>query len=199
MGLRGGAASRQAGPAPWLTVWGGKLTTFRVLSEQAAQQVGSLLGEPVGEGRRAWTAHATLPGGDMGALMGEAVQPGQAHAQFTRWLQRRCPWLPEAVLRRWVRSYGAAVTTLLGEARSVADLGPEIAPGVHECELRYLWQHEWARTGQDVLWRRSKLGLHLSPAGREAVERWCALTAQQGGVASGQDASGAAGKMAGPP
>lgn len=155
-------------PAPWLTVWGGKLTTFRVLSEQAGDQVGRLLGQS----RPAWTAQATLPGGDLSAWMGQPVAPAQAHAQMQQCLQQRYPWMEAAVLRRWARSYGAAVQHLLADAQSLADLGAEVAPGVFERELQYLAAQEWACTGDDVLWRRSKLGLHLSPAERQAVEHW---------------------------
>jgi glycerol-3-phosphate dehydrogenase len=163
-------------PAPWLTVWGGKLTTFRVLSEQAGDQVGRLLGQV----RSAWTAQATLPGGDLAAWMGQPVAPAQAHAQLQQCLQQRYPWVEATVLRRWARSYGAAVQDLLADAKSQVDLGAEVAPGVFERELQYLAAQEWACTGDDVLWRRSKLGLHLSPAGRQAVEHWMrALTSTQ--------------------
>lgn len=168
-------------PAPWLTVWGGKLTTFRVLSEQAGDEVGRLLGHA----RPAWTARATLPGGDLAALMGQAVVPGQAHAQLVRCLQQRHPWMDAAVLRRWARSYGAAVSDLLANAQSPANLGAEVAPGVFERELQYLAANEWACTGEDVLWRRSKLGLHLCSAGRQAVEQWMrALTSAPSAGAS---------------
>ena len=155
-------------PAPWLTVWGGKLTTFRVLSEQAARQVGALLGEQ----RPDWTASATLPGGDLGQAMGQPAQPGRAHRQWAQWLQARHPGLNPALLNRWARSYGSAALDLLDGVRHTADLGAEVAPGLHERELRHLMTHEWARTADDVLWRRSKLGLHLDAAGREAVARW---------------------------
>jgi glycerol-3-phosphate dehydrogenase len=100
------------------------------------------------------------------------VAPAQAHAQMQQCLQQRYPWMEAAVLRRWARSYGAAVQHLLADAQSLADLGAEVAPGVFERELQYLAAQEWACTGDDVLWRRSKLGLHLSPAERQAVEHW---------------------------
>ena len=72
------------------------------------------------------------------------------------------------------RAYGARIDQVLGTAHSLRALGAEVAPGVYEAELRYLYDEEWARTGDDVLWRRSKLGLHLNMAERTAVSRWMA-------------------------
>ncbi|WP_236650936.1 glycerol-3-phosphate dehydrogenase [Aquabacterium fontiphilum] len=165
----------RAEPAPWLTVWGGKLTTFRVLAEQAAHQVGALLGEP----RRAWTADATLPGGDLAGVMCEPLQPGQALSQYLGWLLTRYPWMEVELLQRWARTYGSEVPRLLEGASTCAELGAEVAPGVFERELLHLVEHEWAQTGDDVLWRRTKLGLHLDAAGREQVRQWLRQRAVQ--------------------
>ncbi|MCH8179570.1 MAG: glycerol-3-phosphate dehydrogenase [Proteobacteria bacterium] len=164
----------QALPAPWLTVWGGKLTTFRLLSEQAADQVGALLGEP----RRAWTAHALLPGGDLSELLGPPSRdPGADIAAFEAQLRQRHPWLDAALAHRWSRAYGSRTLRLLDGIGARAGLGAEVAPGLHEAELRHLMRDEWARTAEDVLWRRSKLGLHLTPAQRQAVADWLATHA----------------------
>jgi Rrf2 family protein len=83
---------------------------------------------------------------------------------------RRVPQLDADTRARWSRSYGSLVSRILERG----ELGASVAPGVHEAELHYLREHEWARDVDDVLWRRSKLGLHLSPAQRDAVATWWA-------------------------
>ena len=158
----------QSRPSPWLTVWGGKLTTFRLLSEQAADQVGALLGEA----RRAWTATATLPGGDLSDLVDELQHPQADMAAFQHQLRQRHPWIDLGLLRRWSRAYGGRVLRLLDGVSSRADLGAEVAPDLYEAELFYLKRHEWALTADDALWRRSKLGLHLTEDQRQAVADW---------------------------
>ena len=82
-----------------------------------------------------------------------------------------------ALAHRLARAYGGRVGRVLGGAENLHDLGPEIAPGLHEAELRYLVREEWAQSADDVLWRRSKLGLHLQPAEREQVAAWFARAA----------------------
>ncbi|MEO9067810.1 MAG: glycerol-3-phosphate dehydrogenase C-terminal domain-containing protein, partial [Caldimonas sp.] len=81
----------------------------------------------------------------------------------------RHPALPAALLHRLARAYGSRIELLLA-----APLGAEVAPGLHEGELAYLREHEWAQTADDVLWRRSKLGLHLTESQRADVAAWCA-------------------------
>ncbi|MCD1621653.1 glycerol-3-phosphate dehydrogenase [Citromicrobium bathyomarinum] len=141
------------GGAPILSVFGGKITTFRKLAEHAL--------EKLAVGGKPWTHDARLPGGDM---------PVAGHAKVVA----ACAWsgLPEHVLARLVRAYGIRIADIIGSEAAPADLGAEIAPGVFEAELRYLRDVEFARTGEDVLWRRSKLGLHLNEAGRSAIARW---------------------------
>ncbi len=151
--------------APLLSVWGGKLTTFRRLAEEA----GDLLAAPLEIRSGAWTASAALPGGDLGGFMGEAMRPGADFARFVRALAQRLPEVPAAVLRRWARCYGARAVMLPNSH----GLGAEIAPDLFEAELHYLHRHEWACCANDVLWRRTKLGLHLTPAQRAAVALWC--------------------------
>ena len=150
--------------APLLSVWGGKITTFRKLAEQAAQMLCQRLGVKSID----WTAQAALPGGDLSRWIEPTHRPDHDIARFQTALAARHPELSRALARRWARSYGALVELLLRGG----DLGDEIAPGLHEAELRYLQEHEWARSADDVLWRRSKLGLHLSDSDRTAVERW---------------------------
>ena len=158
------------GGAPLLSVWGGKITTFRKLAEDAASEIGRLLGQS----RPAWTATAHLPGGDLSAWIGPPQRPDTDFERFVVQLRARHAWLEAPLARRLARAYGSRVDGVLGAATSIAGLGAEIAPGLHEAELDFLIRHEWARSAEDVLWRRSKLGLHFSAAEREAVARWMA-------------------------
>jgi glycerol-3-phosphate dehydrogenase len=152
--------------APLLSIWGGKLTTFRKLAEEAASQVGRMLGEV----RRPWTEGATLPGGDLGTWTGTTERPDAGFEAFVREAGRRYPWLPASPLRRIARAYGTRLDRVL--APSAAAMGEELAPGLYEAELHYLQTEEWAAGTDDVLWRRSKLGLHLDAAERERVAHW---------------------------
>jgi glycerol-3-phosphate dehydrogenase len=154
--------------APLLTVWGGKITTFRKLAEEAAD----LLAAPLGgtSARGAWTHGAHLPGGDLSAWIGKAQRPDTDFIRFAQAAALRYSQLPGPVCQRLARAYGARIETLLAPG----DLGTEIAPGLFEIEMNYLHAHEWARSADDVMWRRSKLGLHYSAAQRAAVAGWCA-------------------------
>ena len=166
---RGGAAAPAAG-APLLSIWGGKITTFRKLAEDAADEVGRLLGEA----RPAWTEPAPLPGGDLRAWIGTPRRPDTDFERFVSTLRSRHGWLPLALARRLARAYGARIDRVLGRAESLADLGAEVAPGLHEAEIRYLQREEWVTCADDLLWRRSKLGLHYSAAERQQVADWLA-------------------------
>jgi glycerol-3-phosphate dehydrogenase len=156
--------------APLLSVWGGKITTFRKLAEEAAD----LLAAPLGTTREAWTAGRCLPGGDLGAADKHDGAPRGRNdvtglfERHVRALQLRHPELAPVLCRRLARGYGSRAAALLA-----GGLGAEVAPGLFEAELAYLHQHEWARCADDVLWRRTKLGLHLSEAQRAAVATWC--------------------------
>ncbi|HEV8689082.1 MAG TPA: glycerol-3-phosphate dehydrogenase [Ideonella sp.] len=166
--LEANAAGGQA--APLLSVWGGKITTFRKLAEEAADEIGRLLGDS----RPPWTHGAFLPGGDLSAWIGPADRPDTDFIRLLEALGSRYPWLPPSLARRLARAYGARVGLVLGEAASLADLGAEVAPGLYEAELRHLRRDEWAHSGDDVLWRRSKLGLHYASAEHERVAAWMA-------------------------
>ena len=152
--------------APLLSVWGGKITTFRKLAEEAADLLTAPQQTVLHAQRGAWTAKALLPGGDLGC--GADVVAG--FSRFVQALAKRHPELPAALCRRLARCYGSRVETLFAGQ----GLGAEVAPGLFEAELHYLHRHEWARTADDVLWRRTKLGLHLGEAQRAAVAAWCA-------------------------
>ena len=150
--------------APLLTVWGGKMTTFRKLAEEAADR----LAAPLGSTRGAWTRGAFLPGGDLSGWIGAPQRPDTDIARFTAALSERHPELPAALAARLAHAYGSRVEILLRDG-----LGAEVAPGLHAAELAYLHDHEWARSADDVLWRRSKLGLHMTAAQRAGVAAWC--------------------------
>jgi len=159
------------GGAPLLSVWGGKITTFRKLAEEAADRLAPALGDvPM---RGPWTAGAPLPGGDLRAFLGADAPPAAAvdatFARFVEALARRHPHAAPALVRGLARRYGTRAARILD-----AGLGAEVAPGVFAGELDHLRVNEWARSGDDVLWRRTKLGLHLDAAGRAAVTAWMA-------------------------
>jgi glycerol-3-phosphate dehydrogenase len=154
--------------APLLSVWGGKITTFRKLAEEAADQIGGLLHEP----HRAWTAGACLPGGDLSDWIGPPQRPDTDFARFVQAVGQRHPWLPPALTHRLCRAYGSRISDVLGSAQQLSDLGAEVAPGLYEAELIHLRDAEWAISGEDVLWRRTKLGLHLREDERQRVETW---------------------------
>ncbi|HEV7821348.1 MAG TPA: glycerol-3-phosphate dehydrogenase, partial [Burkholderiales bacterium] len=137
--------------APLLSVFGGKITTFRRLAEEAL----ALLAPGLPHMKPAWTASAPLPGGDIPDADFEAFLAGFRQSQ---------PWLAESLARRYARAYGTRVHTLLAGARRPADLGEEFGEGLYEAEVDYLIRQEWAQTAEDILWRRTKLGLHVSPA-----------------------------------
>ena len=154
--------------APLLSVWGGKITTYRKLAEQAAEQLCQALGHVAPN----WTETVPLPGGDMGATGTQSTDPEQDFARFIEQACLRYPWLPRALCRRYARAYGTRMEVLVHDAEKLEDLGREVAPGLYDREIQYLYENEWARTAGDVIWRRSKLGLHFSPSERENVACW---------------------------
>ena len=155
--------------APLLSIFGGKITTFRKLAEEAVDLLAPLLGKHGG----AWTADACLPGGD---LFGPKPQ-NRAVLQFDQYvhhLQHQYGWLPAPLLQRYARAYGTRIDALLAGKTALAQMGEEVASGLYAAEINYLRVQEWANSAQDILWRRSKLGLHL-PANTEALlDGWLA-------------------------
>ncbi len=146
-----------SGEAPVLNVFGGKLTTYRRLGESALEKIG----EAIGIKGKPWTAGSHLPGGDF-AMEGYADQ--------VRGLSARYPFLPAALAARLVRQYGTEAGAMLGEAKNLGDLGRGFGADLYECEVRWLMVREWARTAEDILWRRTKLGLRLSGEEAAALE-----------------------------
>ncbi|MBM3357315.1 MAG: glycerol-3-phosphate dehydrogenase [Betaproteobacteria bacterium] len=157
------------GQAPVLSVFGGKITTYRRLAEEALAKLAPWL--PAARG--AWTSSVTLPGGDL-AEGGLATWEAQ--------LRERYPGLPGQLLSALARRHGAFAIEVLGSAQGVDALGEDFGAGLYAREVDYMVEREWARTAEDVLWRRTKAGLHMRPEQREAVARYLAQRARQGAM-----------------
>jgi glycerol-3-phosphate dehydrogenase len=142
--------SRAAG-APLLSVFGGKLTTARALAQQALDLLKV-------DGRRS-TGWMMLPGGDL-------------YPAFVDWLRGLTAWMPLPMVERMSRAYGTRFKDLLGDADSLAALGRHFGAGLYEAEVRWLVEKEFARTADDILWRRTKLGLRFTPAKTQALEAY---------------------------
>ena len=146
-------------PAPMLSVYGGKITTYRRLAEQA---VDALAG-PLGIRGSRWTADATLPGGDI---------PNGDIGEFTARCAARYSWMPEGLHRHCVRHYGTDIHVMLAGRSSVVDLGEHFGAGLYAAEVAYLVEHEWARSAEDILWRRTRKGLGVSARGVERLRAY---------------------------
>jgi glycerol-3-phosphate dehydrogenase len=152
----------QAGTeAPALSIYGGKITTYRRLAEQALDRLAPFLPRTKASERGAWTHRVPLPGGDMPDF---ETYMGQ--------LSRLFPRIDGGLLRRLARRHGRRVETMLGGTKTDADLGEDFGAGLRALEVEWLMREEWAETADDVLWRRTKTGLHLTPAQREALGTW---------------------------
>jgi glycerol-3-phosphate dehydrogenase len=146
--------------APLLSVYGGKITTYRHLAEEA---VALLARRMPGLGGRAWTGRVPLPGGDF---------PVRGFAALKADLQMRYPFLAERDADRIARAYGTRASRWLGEAKQWDDLGRIFGAGLSEAEVSYLRHEEWARTDDDILWRRTKLGLRLSASQQQVLAEY---------------------------
>src|SRR4029077_1574400 len=144
--------------APLLSVYGGKITTYRRLAEDALDRLAHIV-----PARPAWTKGAPLPGGEF-AVDGVEQLVADTRASFA--------FLSEAHARRLVRAYGTRVSRLLGTAQSIDELGPLLGADLTGAEVHYLMAHEWAQTADDVLWRRSKLGLRCSREERARLAKF---------------------------
>lgn len=153
--------------APLLSVFGGKITTFRKLAEEAVD----LLAPKLGNHRGNWTEHACLPGGD---LYGKQPQNKSVreYEGFVNQLQTEFNWLPAKLIARYARAYGTRTRKLLAGRHALADMGEELAPQLYTAELEYLLKNEWAHNSADILWRRSKLGLHVPADTAHKIDRW---------------------------
>ena len=151
------------GGAPLLSIYGGKITTYRRLAEEALERLSPYLRSA--KAREGWTAKSPLPGGDMDVSAIPAISAE---------LVRNYPFLNPAHANRLAHAYGTRAAKLLGHAKSMADLGQPFGATLTESEVRYLMSSEWACTAEDIVWRRSKLGLRLSPAEIAAIDDWIA-------------------------
>ncbi|MDO9295496.1 glycerol-3-phosphate dehydrogenase [Bradyrhizobium sp.] len=154
------AFDRTRGKAPLLTVFGGDVTTARLRAERALDRL-----TPFYPMSPRWTAHTSLPGGDFAWERFE----DEVDAAVARWR-----FLSEPQARRLVAAYGTRLAAILGDARDRADLGPAFGPELTGAEVRHLMTMEWARFPDDILWRRSKLGLTMKPEDRDALAAFMA-------------------------
>ena len=146
---------QEDGKAPLLSVFGGKLTTYRKLAEAAMAKLAPFfpgMGAP-------WTAQACLPGGEAGF----------DGARLALVLQQQCPWLSRFTAERLATNYGTRAVKILDSVRDEADMGQHFGEGLYALELDYLIDHEFVQLAEDALWRRSKLGLYLSAEQQQAV------------------------------
>jgi glycerol-3-phosphate dehydrogenase len=155
-----------SGRGPVLSIFGGKITTYRKLAEHALERLKPFF--PAASA--AWTSAVPLPGGAM------------ADADFERWFTgfaAAYSWLLAPLARHYGRLYGTRAEALLGKAQGLADLGQHFGALFYEREARFLLAEEWAETAEDILERRTKHGLHLRPAERRAFEAWLAGSGQR--------------------
>ena len=146
--------------APLITIFGGDVTTSRLRAEKAVTKLA-----PFYPMSARWTAKSPLPGGDF------------AWSRFEHEVdeaRERWRFLGEDQARRLVAAYGSNVKAILGDAKERSDLGPAFGPELTGAEVRYLMEQEWARFPDDILWRRSKLGLTMQPSDRDALSAFMA-------------------------
>src|SRR6185369_7407311 len=158
------------GGAPLLSIYGGKITTYRRLAEEALERLSPYLRSA--KARQGWTGKSPLPGGDMDV----SAVPALAAE-----LQRNYPFLDPVHASRLAHAYGTRAARVLGDAKSAGDLGQAFGATLTAREVRYLMASEWALTAEDVVWRRSKLGLRMSREEIAAIDDWIATHRGQPG------------------
>ncbi|WP_316230898.1 glycerol-3-phosphate dehydrogenase [Bradyrhizobium sp. SZCCHNR1051] len=159
------------GGLPLLSIYGGKITTYRRLSEEALERLAPYV--KGGKAEEGWTGKAPLPGGDMKV---SAVAPLIAD------LRKIYPFLSDAHAKRIAHAYGTRAAAMLAGATSLADLGQDFGGTLTEREVRYLMTNEWALTAEDIVWRRSKLGLRMSAAEIAALDAWITANRERSAV-----------------
>ena len=153
------------GPA-LLNIWGGKITTYRKLAEEAL----AMLLPRLGNASPIWTSLHPLPGGDL--EQAGALVKSSAFEEFFRGICQTYPWLPTPLAKRYAHAYGSRIHHMLVNVKKMVDLGTELSPGLYECEATYLVNVEWASSSADLLWRRTKLGLYAKAEHSIALTRW---------------------------
>ena len=144
---------------PLLSIFGGKLTTYRKLAEHALEKLQPVMGFK----GKPWTAGGTLPGGDIEDADFEA---------FVKSVGDKWNWLSPDLARRYCRAYGTRIESVIGTAGGLDQLGEHFGDDLYEAEVAYLMREEWALTEEDILWRRSKLGLHISDETAAHLRAW---------------------------
>lgn len=142
-----------------ITVIGGKLTTHRVLAESVCDQLKSYFPAM----RPTWTSTVPLPGGDI---------PEQDFNKFYDEITKNYPWLPNNIVLRYIKNYGTRIKFLLENTSSLLDLGDDFSNGLYQKEIEYLVKYEWVISADDILWRRTKLGLEFSESEKNKLESW---------------------------
>jgi glycerol-3-phosphate dehydrogenase len=154
----------ERGEAPLVNIFGGKITTYRRLAEEVLEELTPHLGRT-----RAWTAREPLPGGDF--------LPGRAPL-LARDLRLRFPFITPTLAHRLIAAYGTRAGDILGRAKSMKHLGESFGAGLTEAEVIYLIEHEFAASSDDILWRRSRLGLHVTPKNKKALDAYLRKSAR---------------------
>ena len=149
----------ETGGAPLLNVFGGKITTFRKLSEHAMQKLAKFFPKMGSD----WTRDAKLPGGDI---------PNADYVAFAESLRSAYPWMPRELLNHYGHLYGARTKQIVGNATALEGLGRHFGGNLYEAEARYLAASEWAQTAEDVLKRRTKEGLRMTAEEKAAFSAW---------------------------
>jgi glycerol-3-phosphate dehydrogenase len=145
--------------APLLSIFGGKITTYRKLAENAVNRLKKYFPAMSEQ----WTAHSALPGGDI---------PNNNFDSFVDEVINKYSWLDKSIIRRYANQYGTRLHLILKDCQSESDLGISFGAGLFEREIKYLLSHEWAHTSEDILWRRTKLGLQLNKENILSLEQW---------------------------
>lgn len=153
------------GKAPLLSVFGGKITTYRKLAEAATNAIC----EHFPRAGKPWTKSATMPGGNF-----------SNHATLNGELAKAYPWLPELVRQRYVRTYGTLSHSILEGIGNLEQMGVHFGATLYACEVDYLMQNEWAVDAEDILWRRTKQGLRLAPEQQTMLQEYLAQKLELG-------------------
>ena len=145
--------------APILSIFGGKITTYRELSEHAVQKLSAFFPKA----GKDWTVNATLPGGNL---------PNADFELFEKGMQVKYKWMDTKTLHRLLRCYGTMIHDVIGDCQGMNDMGEHFGAGLYAREVEHLMKREWAMSANDVLWRRTKRGLHMSEPQREGLRKW---------------------------
>ena len=149
---------------PLLSIYGGKVTTHRCLAEDALEKLAPYLDMT----EECWTANTPLPGGDLP----QESNPTAALESFIKNFSAATPWLEPSVSKRLACAYGTRSYDVIAGASSLSDMGPHFGAGLFKKEVDFLIREEWAQTAEDILWRRTKLGLHMSEKERQSVKAY---------------------------